>query len=91
MYDSGSIKKFIVEKVDYDKEKVIKYLESFGRQAVCPRRAIDCISGKEIASSYAVNDDGEYCWCDFLIYHIKKYNIKLPAGLIEKAGAAKTV
>lgn len=85
MHDNGSINNFIVTAVDYDKEKIISYLESFGRKAVCPRRAIDCVSGKTIANSFAINDDGEYCWPDFLIYHIKKYNISLPEKFIKKA------
>lgn len=85
MYDSGSIKEHIINKIDYDKKIVVKYLKSFGRQAACPRFVLDCVTGEVISNSFAVNDDGEYCWCDFLIYHIEKYNIKLPKGLVEKA------
>ena len=83
MHNNGSIKDHIVSSVSYDKDKVIKYLDSFGRQAICPREAIDCVTGKVIASSFAVNDDGEYCWPDFLSYHLRKYNIKLPKGFIK--------
>ncbi len=90
MYDNGSIKEYLAEKVDYDKGTVINYLSSFGRQASCPRYAIDCLTGDVIASSFAVNDDGEYCWPDFLIYHIEKYNIKLPEKFVKKI-MSKTV
>lgn len=83
--DNGSIIEHLVTKVDYDKEKVIRYLESQKRFAGCPRDAIDCITGEIISPSFSVYTDDEYSWCDFLIYHIRKYNIKLPKGLIDKA------
>ncbi len=86
----GSIKDYLVSRVDYDKKKVVEYLKSFGRQAICPRYAIDCLTGKTISDSFVVNDDGEYCWADFLIYHIEKYNIRLPQDFINKI-QAKTV
>ena len=84
MFDNGSIKNHLVSEVNYDKKKIIDYLNSFGRQAVCPRYAIDCVTGENISGSFSVIDDGEYCWCDFLTYHIEKYNIKLPDKFIEK-------
>jgi hypothetical protein len=40
-----------------------------------------------ISSSFLVYNDGEYEWCDFLIYHIQKYNVCLPEEFIKKAGA----
>lgn len=87
--NNGSIKNFIVDNVNYDIDRMVQYLSSFRRQAICPRAAIDCVTGKEISTSFKVFNDGEYRWCDFLIYHIKKYKIKLPQGLIDKANAAK--
>ena len=80
----GSIKDFIVTKVDYDKKKVIDYLSSHKRIAGCPREAIDCITGKKISESFSVFSDGEFTWCDFLIYHIQKYNIALPKDFVKK-------
>ncbi len=82
--DNGSIKDFIVEEVDYDKEKVINYLKAQKRIAGCPRPAIDCLKGNIISSSFSVYTDGEFQWCDFLLYHIEKYNIYLPKALLEK-------
>lgn len=82
--DSGSINDSIVEEVDYSKDKVIAYLSNQNRIASCPKEAIDCVTGEIISQSFSVYSDGEYDWCDFLIYHIKKYNIKLPKGLIKK-------
>ena len=87
--NSGSVHDFIVDTVDYDIDKMAKYLTSFKRQAICPRNAIDCVTGEVISSNFKVYHDGEYRWCDFLVYHIKKYKIKLPQGLIEKANAQK--
>lgn len=81
--DCGSIKSFIVDNVDYDKDKVVKYLEGFTRIASCPRAAIDCVSGQQISRSFFVFEDDKYRWSDFLIYHIKKYNIRLPQDFID--------
>lgn len=81
--DSGSVKNFIAEKETYDKEKVIAYLKAQKRVAGCPKAAIDCVTGEEISPSYSVYTDGEYDWCDFLIYHIEKYNVLLPQDFVE--------
>ncbi len=83
MADNGSINDYITDTVNYDKKRIIKYLLTFGRQAVCPRSAIDCITGKIISTSFAVNDDGQYCWPDFLIYHIDRYPIRLPEDFLQ--------
>lgn len=84
-HNDGKITDYIVDKVDYDKEIVIDYLKSFRHKASCPKAAIDCITGKEISPSFKVYNDGEYCWADFLIYHIEKYNIRLPQEFVNKA------
>ena len=80
----GSAADYIVSDVTYDKKKIIAYLEKGKRIAGCPRTSIDCITGEQLSSSFSVYSDGEYDWCDFLPYHIKKYNIKLPKEFIEK-------
>lgn len=85
--DNGSVKDHIVDKVDYDKDRVISYLNSQKLVAGCPRAGIDCVTGGPISMSFLVYTDGEYEWCDFLPYHIEKYNIKLPKELIEKINA----
>ena len=82
--NNGSIKDNIVNEIDYDKKKVVLYLKNGKRIAGCPKEVIDCLTGKKIASSFGVYNDGEYEWCDFLIYHIEKYNIELPQGFIDK-------
>jgi len=89
-HNDGKIADYIVDKVNYDKKAVIDYLKSFKHKAGCPKAAIDCVTGKEISPSFRVYNDGEYCWADFLIYHIEKYNIKLPQDFINKI-QAKTV
>lgn len=81
--DNGSVKNYISDKETYDKVQIIAYLKSQRRVAGCPRAAIDCVTGKEISPSFSVYTDGEYDWCDFLIYHIEKYNIRLPEDFIE--------
>ena len=87
--DVGSIKDYLVENIDYDKKKVIDYLKNQKRIAGCPRSAIDCLTGKEIARSFFVYSDGEYEWCDFLVYHIEHYNIRLPKEFIDKIEVAQ--
>ncbi len=86
-HDTGSILSLIVFNVDYDKQKMIDYLRGRKYTARCQRKIVDCVTGDYISSSYVVYDDGEFCWCDFLVYHIYKYDIRLPERLIEKAGA----
>lgn len=81
--DNGSINNFVSDEATYDKIKVIAYLKSQKRIAGCPRAAIDCVTGEQIAASYSVYTDGEYDWCDFLIYHIEKYNVLLPQDFID--------
>lgn len=82
--DSGSVHENLLDAVDYDKGKIIDYLQAQKRVAGCPRDAIDCMTGRSISSSFSVYTDGEYEWCDFLIYHVEKYNVKLPKEFIEK-------
>ena len=82
--DNGSIKQHISEQVNYDKNKIINYLKSQRKIASCPREAIDCITNKVISPSFSVYTDGEFRWCDFLLYHIEKYNISLPSALLNK-------
>lgn len=86
-YQKESIKDYISESVAYDKKAVVAYLSSFSHYASCPKAAIDCITGKTISQSFLIYKDDEYCWPSFLIYHIEKYNIKLPQGLIDKINA----
>lgn len=88
--DCGSVRDYIVDNVDYDVEKMVEYLNSFKHTASCPRSAVDCLTGEEISPSFFVYEDGEFRWCDFLIYHVKKYKIRLPQELIDKANARKT-
>ena len=84
--DTGSVNDYLVEKVNYDKQKVLAYLSSRKHIAGCPREGIDCVTGKVISPSFLVYNDGEYEWCDFLTYHIENYNIRLPEDFIKKIG-----
>lgn len=83
-HNDGKIADYIVDKVDYDKKAVVDYLKSFKHYASCPREAIDCITGETISPSFRIFRDGEYCWPDFLIYHVEKYNIALPTKFVNK-------
>jgi len=83
-YTKESIKDYLTDHVDYDKTAVIAYLSSFKHFASCPKNAIDCITGETISPSFLIYKDDEYCWPDFLIYHIRKYNIKLPKEFVDK-------
>ena len=50
--DNGSIKEHIIENVNYDKAKMLNYLKSCKRIAVCHRSAIDCLTGEVISQSF---------------------------------------
>lgn len=82
--DSGSIKSLLQQTANYDKEKVISYLKVGKKIASCPRAGIDCVTMKNISDSFSLYTDEEYCWGDFLIYHINKYNIRLPENFLKK-------
>lgn len=82
--DNGSIRDHIVSSISYDREQMIQYLSSFRKMASCPRNAIDCVTGETIAPSFSIYNDGEFCWGDFLIYHVQKYNLALPQELVKK-------
>lgn len=88
--DCGSVSEYIVESVDYDKGKIINYLESFRHKASCPRASIDCVTKEKISDLFMIYEDELYRWPDFLTYHIKKYNIRLPGDfvrhILEKVG-----
>lgn len=82
--DSGSIKSLLQQTANYDKEKVISYLKAGKKIASCPRAGIDCVTMKNISDSFSLYSDEEYCWGDFLIYHINNYNIRLPESFLKK-------
>lgn len=84
MANNGSINQFIVSKVDYDKEKIVNYLQNGKKESICPKNAYDIISGKMIATFFYVLTDGEYVWKSDLPYYVDKYNIELPKNFIEK-------
>ncbi len=83
--DNGTVASNTLNEVTYDKNKVINYLLSKGKKiAGCPREAIDCFTKDVIAPSFFIYSDEEYRWADFLVYHVKKYNIKLPQEFVNK-------
>lgn len=84
--DQGPVNSFVKSKIEYNKSKVIEYLKSGKRIASCPRKAIDCFTGEKISDSFVLLSDGEFCWGDFLIYHLNKYDINLPEKLLMNVG-----
>lgn len=85
--DQGPVNSFIQKETEYNKAKVINYLKSGKIIASCPRKAIDCVTGTQISDSFSLHTDGEYCWGDFLVYHLEKYNIGLPRDFLKKINA----
>lgn len=55
--------------------------------AGCSRKSLDCLTGEKTSNSFSIYNNGEYKWCDFLIYHIEKYNIKSSEKFVRKAEA----
>ena len=84
MADNGSIKNFIIDRVDYDKDRIIRYLKNGREEAVCPKVVYDLINNTIISTSFSVLSDGEYVWRNDFEYYVKNYNIKLPDDFIRK-------
>lgn len=87
MADNGSIKQHIVKEVNYDKNKIISYLNKGKKEATCPKVVKDILTDKLISTSFSVFTDGEYVWKSDFIHYIENYNIKLPEDFIAKASA----
>lgn len=87
MADNGSIKQHIVNEVNYDKKKIIGYLNNGKKEATCPKVVTDILNGKIISNSFAVFTDGEYVWKSDLAYYVENYDIKLPEDFINKISA----
>ena len=87
MADNGSIKNYIVKEVNYDKQKIINYLQKGKKEATCPKVVNDIFNNSIISTSFSIFTDGEYVWKSDLAYYIKNYNIRLPDEFIAKATA----
>lgn len=82
----GSVFDWLTSKneLNYDKNVVLNYLKKHNKAyAGCPRAGIDCVNGDVISQSFQIFTDGVFDWCDFLIYHINKYNIRLPQKFVD--------
>lgn len=83
--DTGSLKDNIQPKANYNKKAVIDYLNRQKKIAGCPKTIINPLTGREIVKSFFVYTDGIYEWGSFLPFFIRKYNVKLPQELIDRA------
>ena len=86
--NTGYLKDSIIDKLDYNRSKILDYLEQGKRILGCPCGAVlEINTGEELCHGYGVYSDGVYAWPEFILHYIKNYNIKLPEGLIKRADA----
>ena len=83
----GSINDYLVDEINYDREKLCAYLENGRHISSCSVHPIGCITKQEIGDRFRCYTDDDYVWADFLPYHIRKYNLKMPDDLIKRADA----
>ena len=60
------------------KAKVLKYLKSGRVHMATAARIVDAVTGEAASQTLLHMNDGEYSWSSRLIYHIEKYNLRLP-------------
>ena len=78
------------EKYEFLKRKTIKQLIAPAGIDASNIDHLEIISDTtRFARSFFVYSDGEYEWCDFLVYHIEHYNIRLPKEFIDKIEMAQ--
>ncbi|MBO6219778.1 MAG: hypothetical protein J6N81_09460 [Treponema sp.] len=82
----GSIRNYLVEEINYDREKLAEYLRNGRKLASCPREIYDCVRKDKISNDFLILTDETYCWINVLEHHILKYNLSLPIDFLEKAG-----
>ena len=81
--DNGSIQDAVVDEINYDREKIVRYLKDGGREvAYGGTRAYDLFTGEEISPGFSLMSDGVFGWRSDLIYHIEHYNLDLPKDFI---------
>lgn len=66
-----------------DKERIIKYMQSYVPYAVAGR-ITDCVTGERLKKEDVGYTDGEYMWTSQDIYHIQKYNAAVTDGFFQK-------
>ncbi len=66
-----------------DKERVIKYMQSYAPYAVAGR-ITDCVTGERLKKEDVGYTDGEYMWTSQDIYHIQKYNAAVTDEFFKK-------
>lgn len=82
--DAKALEKAVKEKAEYNKTKVIEYLEKGMDIGCCPKECLDVFDGEFIDMSFSIKTDGEFNWRSDLQHYVKKYNIELPKKFINK-------
>ncbi len=77
-----SIMEFISpEPFDY-KDIIVEYMKAGQGCMASPGFVKDVITGEQVLRPFVTMHDGVYFWSSSLIYHIEKYNVRLPEAFI---------
>ena len=65
-----------------EKEKILKYLKSGEEYGAAAMSMKDVFTGKYTGIEYIFFADDKYAWSTELIYHVEKYDCKLPEDFL---------
>lgn len=77
------MKQFFGAAAHPQKEALLQYMKNGYVSMVTASRVVDAVTGERVNIELVFMNDGDYSWNSSVIYHFEKYNLSLPAHLIE--------
>ena len=77
-----SIKEFISPEPFDHKDTIVEYMKAGHGCMASPSFIKDVITGERVLRPRVTMHDGVYLWSSSLIYHVEKYNVRLPEEFI---------
>lgn len=77
-----SIKEFISPEPFDHKNTIVEYIKAGHGCMASPIFIKDVITGERVFRPRVTMHDGVYLWSSSLIYHVEKYNVRLPEEFI---------
>ena len=77
-----SIKEFISSEPHEYKDTILEYMNAGNGCMASPSFITDVITGERVLRPRVTMHDGVYLWSSSLIYHVEKYNVRLPEEFV---------